>query len=196
MTFRPSLAPGRRPRSAVAPVKEARVISLADARRRRAMAPSTEQSGAPAPTKVLMFPGSRRAGQAAAEASIGSVAGPRTILLVDDSATSLLWQRMILKDDPYTLITASSAEQAVVLAACQRPDLVIMDADMPGAGGLSGCRSLRDAEATRHVPIVLLALRSAMPQAQRAVERGLCNAALAKPIERDALLREVRSRLA
>jgi CheY-like chemotaxis protein len=71
-----------------------------------------------------------------------------------------------------------------------------MDADMPGAGGLAGCRSLRNDDATSQVPIILLAMRCAMADAQRVIAQGLCDAALAKPIERDALLREVQSCLA
>lgn len=199
MPVRSSLALGRRHQRAGSLVKEARVISIADARRRLNAGPMPcpaegfRNGGAAcevAPTKVLTFPASRR-GQGHTDGAVAQ----RMILLVDDSASSLLWQRMILKNEPYTLVTASSAEQAIVLAASQRPDLVIMDVEMPGAGGLSGCRSLRDARATRDVPIVLLAVRSEMARAQWVMERGLCDAALPKPIERDALLREVRSRL-
>ena len=197
MTPRPSIAIGRR-RPLTARPEDVPVISLASERQRRALARIAAGATKAVPTtpaddvacKVLQFPGGQAAGGKHTE-----VAKPRTIMLVDDSATSLLWQRMILKEEPYALVTATSAEEALAMVSKHRPDLIIMDVEMPGAGGLAGCRALRAATITRGVPIILLSTRVGMADAVSGVDRGLCDAAIAKPIDREDLLRAVRSHL-
>src|SRR6476469_2605226 len=54
-----------------------------------------------------------------------------TILVVDDSPTSILWQRLILEGERYRVITARDGEEGVRTALAERPDLILMDVVMP-----------------------------------------------------------------
>jgi CheY-like chemotaxis protein len=59
----------------------------------------------------------------------------KKILLVDDSPTVLLMERLLLQSEPYALLSASNGSEAVKAAFAQQPDLILMDVVMPGMDG-------------------------------------------------------------
>ena len=67
----------------------------------------------------------------------------KKILLVDDSNTILMMERMILTKGPYDLVTATNGEEAVVKAVSERPDLILMDVVMPRRENSSASRRRR-----------------------------------------------------
>jgi CheY-like chemotaxis protein len=182
----------RRPNATPAE-RETVVLSLADARRRRA---AREVSPAPAlppaqrPTAVIPFPV-----QAGARAVAAPSAAARQILVVDDSASSIMWQRLILKH-AYDVHGASTAGDAIAIAEMSQPDLLVVDRAMPGVSGLAACRTLRASDRTKHIPIVLLATRHEMAAAREEVAMGLADVVVEKPVGREALLEAVAALLA
>jgi len=77
------------------------------------------------------------------------------ILLVDDQASSLLVLRELLQDLA-TLYFATDGVQAIELAVLHRPELIILDIEMPGMDGLSVCRSLKSNPATQDIAVVFV----------------------------------------
>jgi CheY-like chemotaxis protein len=67
----------------------------------------------------------------------------KKILCVDDSRTALFMVTTILKKGPYELVTASDGQQALEVAAAERPDLILMDVIMPRKTGFEACRELQ-----------------------------------------------------
>jgi CheY-like chemotaxis protein len=115
----------------------------------------------------------------------------RKILLVDDSNTVLLVERMLLGREPYVLHTASDGREAVQMATALRPDLVVMDAVMPGMDGFAACRELRAREETRGIPVILVTARGDAAAAERCHESG-GDDYVTKPIDGGELLAKIR----
>ena len=117
---------------------------------------------------------------------------PKKILVVDDSATSLMWQRMILGQEKFEVFTAKDGQEGVDVALAQRPDLVLMDVVMPRMNGFEACRALRATAAMREVPVIMVTTRSEYKNVEEAYESG-CNDYITKPIDKLELLTKVRS---
>lgn len=117
---------------------------------------------------------------------------PRKILLVDDSETVLMIEQMILKKEPYQLITAKNGLEGVEKALETRPDLILMDVVMPEMNGFEAVRWLRQRDATRSVPIVMVTTEAEAESMEAGYESG-CNDYITKPIDSTELLTKVRN---
>ena len=67
----------------------------------------------------------------------------KKVLLIDDSSTILMMERMILAKLSLDLVTAMNGEEALARAEAERPDLILMDLVMPQMNGLEACKRLR-----------------------------------------------------
>ena len=121
---------------------------------------------------------------------------PKTpiILVIDDDEGTRLMLRRILEREAYQVAEAPDGDEG--LAACQRvhPDLILLDGMMPRMTGFEVVKRLREDEATRAIPVLML---TALPDLNDKV-RGLDLGAddfLRKPINRVELLARVRSLL-
>src|SRR5437660_12708477 len=83
-----------------------------------------------------------------------------TILVVDDEPQLRRVMLATLTDLGYVVIAAKSGEEALEKFREEPPDLVLLDLNMPGIGGLETCRALR---AGSDVPIIILSVRNAEP---------------------------------
>lgn len=118
----------------------------------------------------------------------------KKILCVDDSATILMMERMILSKGPYDLVTASDGEEAVSKALAERPDLILMDVVMPRMNGFDACRRIRAEEATRTTPVIMVTTRGEVQNMENGFESG-CNDYVTKPINATELLSKLRNYL-
>jgi DNA-binding response OmpR family regulator len=118
----------------------------------------------------------------------------RKVLLVDDSATILMMERMILTKLPYDLVTATNGEEAVAKALVERPDLILMDVIMPHMNGIEACRRLREQEATATTPIIMVTTRGELENIESAYANG-CNDYITKPINSAELVAKMRNLL-
>jgi len=80
------------------------------------------------------------------------MAGER-ILVVEDDPQALLLMTEILTMGEYVVLQATEAEQALELAGREKPDLILMDIQLPGMDGLAAAQKLRGNPATRSIPI-------------------------------------------
>ena len=117
-----------------------------------------------------------------------------TILVVDDSPTSIMWQQMILKDGPYEIITASDGAAGVEAAVEKRPDLILMDVEMPRMNGPEAVRVIRTKPELRNVPILMVTTRSELSVMEASFASG-ANEFITKPITRTELLAKVHGYL-
>ena len=118
----------------------------------------------------------------------------KKILLVDDSPTALLWQRLILEDDKWEILVATDGEEGVRIARAERPDLVLLDVVMPRMNGFEALRALRADDDLRGMPVLMVTTRGEMPNVMEGYESG-CNEYITKPLDRVELLTKVRSYL-
>jgi DNA-binding response OmpR family regulator len=116
----------------------------------------------------------------------------KKILLVDDSNTVLLMERMMLKSDRYELLLAHDGVEAVDTALAQRPDLIFMDVVMPKMDGFEACRRLRGREETKAIPIIMVTTRGEPHNVQAGYEAG-CTEYIAKPFNATELVAKLRN---
>ena len=115
----------------------------------------------------------------------------RTVLYVEDNEYNRKIVRQLLSRTTYRLIEATDGEAGVAAAREQRPDLILMDVQLPKMSGLDATRLLRADEATKHIPIVVITSFALSGDRERAAEAG-ATAYLAKPYSPRELLALVR----
>jgi len=116
----------------------------------------------------------------------------KKILLVDDSSTILMMEKFILRNQAYEIVTASDGEEGVRKALEHRPDLVLLDVIMPKMGGFEACRRMREEEATRTTPIIMVTTRGEATNVEAGWTAG-CSDYITKPINSIELLAKVRN---
>ncbi len=117
----------------------------------------------------------------------------KTILYVEDNELNCKIVRQLLKPTTYKLIEAYDGEAGVAKALAERPDLILMDIQLPKISGKEAIRQLRAEAATAHTPIVAITSFALSGDDQKAKEAG-ATAYLAKPYsprELLALIREI-----
>lgn len=116
----------------------------------------------------------------------------RKILVVDDSNTVLLMEKMILAKGPYEIITASDGRDAITKAKAHRPDAILMDVVMPVLNGFEACAALRADEATRSLPVIMVTTRGEADSIERGFANG-CTDYITKPINGLELLAKLKN---
>jgi hypothetical protein len=114
----------------------------------------------------------------------------RRILVIDDNAMNVELVEFVLTAAGYEVATAESAEQGFARIAQQRPDLILMDIQMPGLDGLEMTRRLKADPATREIVIVALTAYAMKGDEQRMREAG-CDGYLPKPIKVKTLAQDL-----
>lgn len=115
----------------------------------------------------------------------------KTILYVEDNAMNRQIVRDLLKRTNYELIEAHDGEAGVALALEKRPDLILMDIQLPKISGLEATRRLRAEAATVKTPIIAITSFALSGDEQKASEAG-ATAYLAKPYSPRDLLGLIR----
>ncbi len=118
----------------------------------------------------------------------------KKILMVDDAATILMMEKMFLSKESYDLITAKDGQEAVEKAASERPDLILMDIVMPKMDGFEAVQKIRENEATKSIPIIMVTTRGEEKNMEKGYKNG-CNDYVTKPINGPELLTKIRNLL-
>jgi CheY-like chemotaxis protein len=116
----------------------------------------------------------------------------KKVLLVDDSNTVLLMEKMILAKGPYELVTARDGVEAVAKARSEQPDVILLDVMMPNLDGLSACAAIRTDPETAHIPIVMVTTRGEEHNIETAFRNG-CTDYVTKPINGLELLTKLQN---
>jgi len=110
-----------------------------------------------------------------------------TVLIVDDEPSIRRLYRSALKTLPVRLLDASNGLDAMNLIEQEKPDLVVTDYAMPDWDGLEVCHQIRKRPELQHIKIILITGQATPPFLLEAVNHGIVNAALAKPVNIDEL---------
>jgi len=104
-----------------------------------------------------------------------------TILIVEDNAKNMKLVRDILRHKGYQTLEAATGEDGVRLALEHKPDLVLMDIQLPDIDGITALRRIREHQALDHVPVLAVSA-SVMPDEQQQIVSSGFDAYLTKPI--------------
>jgi two-component system cell cycle response regulator DivK len=118
----------------------------------------------------------------------------KTILYVEDNEMNRQIVRDLLKRTTYRLIEAHDGEAGVAAALQQRPDLILMDVQLPKISGLEATRRLRAQAQTAQTPIIAITSFALSGDDRKALEAG-ASAYLAKPYSPRDLLGLIRKLL-
>lgn len=116
------------------------------------------------------------------------------ILIVDDDPGSMKLTYDLLGVFGYTTLAAINGQQAVEMAKNHKPDLILMDIQLPVMDGLSATRLIKADSTTRHIPIVAATAYAMKDDEQKVIEAG-CDGYITKPIDIQVLLKTVEKYL-
>ncbi len=105
-----------------------------------------------------------------------------TILIVEDNEKNMKLVRDILQHQGHATLEAASGAEGVRLALEQRPDLILMDIQLPDIDGMEALRQLRDQRALDATPVLAVSA-SVMPDEHQKVINSGFDAFIIKPID-------------
>ena len=112
------------------------------------------------------------------------------ILAVDDNVIDITTIEKLLGEH-YDLRTATTGEEALVIAADFRPDIILLDNMMPGLDGGQVCRQIREDSGLRHTKIIMISGKSRVSERIEAYQAG-ADDYITKPFNEDELLAKIR----
>ncbi len=114
----------------------------------------------------------------------------KTILIVEDNENNMYLISFILKNKGYDIVQARSGEEGIELAKNTKPDMIIMDIQLPGIDGYETTRRIRKTEEGGKVPIIALTSYAMTGDREKAISAG-CTGYIEKPINTDTLMEEL-----
>lgn len=119
----------------------------------------------------------------------------KRVLVVEDHEENRRILRLLLASAGIDMIEALTGEEGVAAAERERPDLILMDIQLPGLDGYEATRRIKADPAIRHIPIIVVTSYALSGDDVKAFEAG-CDAYVTKPFVPRELLAKVREFLA
>jgi two-component system cell cycle response regulator DivK len=114
------------------------------------------------------------------------------VLYVEDNDDNIYMLKMRLElTDQFAVLVAEDGAKGCALAAAERPDLILMDLEMPGIDGWEATRRLKADPRTRDIPIIALSAHALAGTREKALAAG-CDEFDTKPVEFDRLIATIR----
>ena len=117
----------------------------------------------------------------AAESQTIDAAGAKRVLIVEDNELNMKLFRDLLQAHGYATIESRDGLDALKMARAERPDLILMDIQLPEVSGLEVAKWIKEDEDLRDIPIIAVTA-FAMKGDEEKIRAGGCEAYLAKPI--------------
>ena len=118
----------------------------------------------------------------------------KLILVVEDQEDNRRIMRDLLSSVGYEVIEAVTGEEGVAAADTHRPDLILMDIQLPGLDGYEATRQIKANPDLEHIPIIVVTSYALSGDDVKAFEAG-CNAYVSKPFSPRELLAKIREYL-
>lgn len=114
----------------------------------------------------------------------------KKILVVEDNAQNLYLMQYMLEQNGYTVIMARTGAEGVELAVGERPELILMDIQLPDIDGLEVTSRIRASEGCGEIPIVAVTSFAMTGDREKALKAG-CAGYIEKPINPETFLSEI-----
>jgi len=114
-----------------------------------------------------------------------------TIMIVEDNLVNLKLAQVFLKKLGYYVISATDANEALMLLKDHKPKLILMDLQLPGIDGLQLTKLLKANPQTRNISIIALTAYAMKGDEEKAAQAG-CDAYMTKPFDTRELPRLIR----
>ena len=115
----------------------------------------------------------------------------KTVMIVEDNELNMKLFHDLLEANGYQTIQTRNGTEALSLARSRRPDLILMDIQLPEVSGLDVTRWIKEDETIRHIPVIAVTA-FAMKGDEERIRAGGCEAYLSKPISVTKFIETVR----
>ena len=114
----------------------------------------------------------------------------KKILVVEDNEVNRRLAGFLLRSQGYQVCEATTAAAAFEMVDKERPDLIVMDIQLPGMDGLEITRKLKEQPATADIPVVAVTSFAMKGDREKALAAG-CAGYVTKPIDKNIFIKEV-----
>ena len=114
------------------------------------------------------------------------------VLVVDDSWTDLTLIATPLRESGYDVVTAADGDEALEMVGSERPQCVVLDVVLRKQNGFQVCRKLKQSEASRHIPVILISGKNTALDKKWGLQQG-ADLYITKPFDKEELLTSVRA---
>jgi two-component system cell cycle response regulator DivK len=118
----------------------------------------------------------------------------KTVLIVEDNELNMKLFNDLLEAHGYVTVQTRNGMEAIELARLHRPDLILMDIQLPEVSGLQVTQWIKSDEELKHIPVIAITA-FAMKGDEEKIRQGGCEAYLSKPISVVKFLETVKSYL-
>ncbi len=112
------------------------------------------------------------------------------VLYIEDNPQNMRLVRKMLRIGGYDMIEAVNGLTGVAIAAREKPDLILMDINLPDIDGLEATARLKASPDLAHIPVIALTANAMHGDRERFIAAG-CDGYLAKPVTKNELLNTV-----
>ncbi len=114
----------------------------------------------------------------------------KKVLIIEDNETNLYLMRTIVEKIGHQIIEARDGFEGVELAISKKPDLILMDIQLPGMDGYMATKKIRENEITKEIPIIAITSYAMVGDKEKILAAG-CTAYIEKPIEPKSFIEEL-----
>ncbi len=119
---------------------------------------------------------------------------PKTVLIVEDNELNMKLFHDLLEAHGYRTVGTRNGIEALDLARKHRPDLILMDIQLPGMDGLEATTKLKAEPATANIPVIAVTSYAMAGDRDKALAAG-CSGYVTKPIDKTIFLAEISRHL-
>lgn len=107
---------------------------------------------------------------------------PKKVLIIEDNDRNRKLVKIILEANKYEVIEAGTGEEALKYLQDNKPDVILLDIQLPNMSGIALAEMLKSSDDTRDIPIIAVTAYAMKGDKERVLEAG-CDAYISKPID-------------
>ncbi len=96
----------------------------------------------------------------------------KTILIIDDQPFFITMQQNMLQRQGYRVVSASNGTEGLAQAKKHKPDIILLDVEMPGVDGIEVCRQMKEDPELKHIPVIILTATQDLKLNERSFKAG------------------------
>ena len=117
-----------------------------------------------------------------------------TVLVIEDNPNNLYMIRFILKKHGFEVTEADTGQKGVAKAIEEKPDIILMDIQLPDIDGFEATRRIRESEEAAGIPVIALTSYAMTGDREKALSLG-CTGYIEKPIDPDKIIAQIKEYL-
>ena len=115
----------------------------------------------------------------------------KTILIIDDQPFFITMQQNMLQRQGYRVVSASNGTEGLAQAKKYKPDIILLDVEMPGVDGIEVCRQMKGDPELKHIPVIILTATQDPKLNERSFKAG-AEITILKSVQGERLLNMLR----